>query len=63
MFSIAPPWCYIPTVVFAFAAYFFVKNAIQAAFFAKIKEPSPEFAEVITEKLVNNVKLNAEGNP
>ncbi|WP_179946071.1 hypothetical protein [Wolbachia endosymbiont of Wuchereria bancrofti] len=54
---------YTRAAVFAFAAYFFVKNAIQAAFFAKIKELSPEFAEVITEKLVNNVKLNTENNP
>ncbi len=61
-FSIASPWCYIPTAIFALSACFFVKNAVQAAFFAKTKEPSPEFAEVITEKVVNNVELNAENN-
>ncbi|WP_174132792.1 ankyrin repeat domain-containing protein [Wolbachia endosymbiont of Atemnus politus] len=62
LFSIASPWCYVPTAVFALAACFFVKNAVQAAFFAKTKEPFPEFAEVITEKVINNVGLNAEGN-
>lgn len=62
LFSTASPWCYVPTAVFALATCFFVKNAVQAAFFAKTKEPSPEFAEVITEKVVNNVGLNAEDN-
>ncbi|WCR59195.1 MAG: Chaperone protein DnaJ [Wolbachia endosymbiont of Ctenocephalides felis wCfeF] len=62
LFSMASPWRYIPTTIFALAACFFVKNAVQAAFFAKTKEPSPEFAEVITEKVVNNAELNAEGN-
>ncbi|WP_375315889.1 ankyrin repeat domain-containing protein [Wolbachia endosymbiont (group A) of Colletes cunicularius] len=59
---VASPWCYVPTAVFALAACFFIKNAVHAAFFAKTKEPSPEFAEVITEKVVNNVGLNAEDN-
>ncbi|MCA4773952.1 hypothetical protein IHO13_01390 [Wolbachia endosymbiont of Mansonella perstans] len=45
----ASSWCYIPTTIFALDACFFVKNAVQAAFFAKTKEPSPEFAEIITE--------------
>lgn len=49
-FSIASPWCYVPTAVFALAACFFVKNAVHDAFFAK--ELSPEFAEVITERVV-----------
>ncbi|WP_319803703.1 ankyrin repeat domain-containing protein [Wolbachia endosymbiont (group B) of Agriphila straminella] len=44
-FSIASPWCYIPTAIFALAACFFIKNAVHAAFFAK--EPSPEFTEAI----------------
>ncbi|QOD38759.1 ankyrin repeat domain-containing protein [Candidatus Wolbachia massiliensis] len=52
-FSIASPWCYIPTAIFALAACFFVKNAVQAAFFTETKKPSPEFAEVITKKVVN----------
>ncbi|WP_225537091.1 hypothetical protein [Wolbachia endosymbiont of Mansonella ozzardi] len=40
---------------------FFVKNAVQAAFFAKTKEPSPEFAEIITKKVVgSNVKDNSQ---
>ncbi|WP_407077173.1 DnaJ domain-containing protein [Wolbachia endosymbiont of Rhagoletis cerasi] len=42
-FSIASPWCYIPTAIFALAACFFIKNAVHAAFFAK--EPSTEFTE------------------
>jgi hypothetical protein len=48
--------------VFALAACFFIKNAVQAAFFAKTKEPSPEFAEISTERVTNNVGLNAGGN-
>jgi len=50
----------IPICVFAIL--FFTYRALEAAFFAKTKEPSPEFAEVITEKVVNNVGLNAEDN-
>lgn len=57
-FSIASPWCCVPTAVFALATCFFVKNDVHAAFSAK--ELSPEFAEIITEKVVNNVELNAE---
>ncbi|WP_246111569.1 hypothetical protein [Wolbachia endosymbiont of Chrysomya megacephala] len=53
-------WCCVPTAVFALATCFFVKNAVHAAFSAK--ELSPEFAEIITEKVVNNVELNAEDN-
>lgn len=45
-----------------FAILFCTYRALEAAFFAKTKEPSPEFAEVITEKVVNNVELNAENN-
>ncbi|WP_419247194.1 ankyrin repeat domain-containing protein [Wolbachia endosymbiont of Rhagoletis indifferens] len=45
-----------------FAILFCTYRALEAAFFAKTKEPSPEFAEVITEKVVNNVGLNAEDN-
>ena len=52
LFSMASPWCYIPTTIFALAACFFVKNAVQAAFFAKTKEPSPDFIEVSTEEVV-----------
>lgn len=62
LFSIASPWCYVPTAVFALAACFFVKNAVQAAFFAKTKEPSPDFDEVNAEQVINNVELNAEGD-
>lgn len=61
LFSMASPWRYIPTTIFALAACFFVKNAVQAAFFAKTKEPSPEFAEVITEEVVGpNAKDNSQ---
>ncbi|MDG7056730.1 MAG: ankyrin repeat domain-containing protein [Wolbachia endosymbiont of Penenirmus auritus] len=61
LFSMASPWCYVPTAVFALAACFFVKNAVQAAFFAKTKEPSPEFSEVITEEVVeSNAKNNSQ---
>ncbi|WP_395463357.1 ankyrin repeat domain-containing protein [Wolbachia endosymbiont of Cantharis cryptica] len=56
LFSIASPWCYVPTAVFALAACFFIKNAVQAAFFAKTKEPYPEFAEARVEFL-NSQKL------
>lgn len=35
---------------------------MKAAFLTETKEPSPEFAEVIAEKVVNNVELNAEDN-
>ncbi|MGL9717636.1 MAG: hypothetical protein ACR5K9_02915 [Wolbachia sp.] len=59
LFSIASPWCYVTTAVFALAACFFVKNAVQAAFFAKTKEPSPEFVEVTTKEVAG---LNAEEN-
>ncbi|GFS98995.1 uncharacterized protein NPIL_515341 [Nephila pilipes] len=59
---VASPWCYVTAAVFALAAYFFIKNAVHAAFFTKTKEPSPEFAEVITEKVVDNVELNAKDN-
>ena len=59
-FSIASPWCCVPTAVFALATCFFVKNDVHAAFSAK--ELSPEFAKIITEKVVNNVELNAEDN-
>ncbi|OCA06057.1 hypothetical protein [Wolbachia endosymbiont of Trichogramma pretiosum] len=59
-FSIASPWCCVPTAIFALATCFFVKNDVHAAFSAK--ELSPEFAEIITEKVVNNVELNAEDN-
>jgi hypothetical protein len=35
---------------------------VQAAFFAKTKEPFPEFAEVSTEKVVGpNAKENSQG--
>ncbi|GFQ64107.1 uncharacterized protein TNCT_121261 [Trichonephila clavata] len=50
----------IPICVFAIL--FCTYRALEAAFFAKTKEPSPEFAEVITEKVVNNVELNAGDN-
>ncbi|MGL9731320.1 MAG: ankyrin repeat domain-containing protein [Wolbachia sp.] len=61
LFSMASPWRYIPTTIFTLAACFFVKNAVQAAFFAKTKEPSSEFAEVITEKAVgSNAKDNSQ---
>ncbi|MFP3021054.1 MAG: ankyrin repeat domain-containing protein [Wolbachia sp.] len=46
---VASPWCYVPTAVFALAACFFIKNAVQAASFAKTKEPSPEFTEARAE--------------
>jgi len=62
LFSIASPWCYVTTAVFALAACFFIKNTVQAAFFAKTKEPFPEFAEVSTEKVVGpNAKENSQG--
>jgi len=53
LFSIASPWCYkMPTAIFALAAYFFVKNAVQAAFFAKTKEPSPDLLKLVLKKLL-----------
>ncbi|WP_341811752.1 hypothetical protein [Wolbachia endosymbiont (group A) of Conops quadrifasciatus] len=62
LFSIASPWCYVPTAVFALAACFFIKNAVYAAFFAKTKEPSPDFDEVNAEQVTNSQGQGAAGS-
>ncbi|WP_353270054.1 hypothetical protein [Wolbachia endosymbiont (group A) of Myopa testacea] len=56
------PWCFIPAVICAIFTCLAVRGIVKAAFFTEKKEPSPEFAEVITEKVVNNVELNAKDN-
>lgn len=56
------PWCFIPAVICTIFTCLAVRGIVKAAFLTETKEPSPEFAEVITEKVVNNVGLNAEDN-
>lgn len=56
------PWCFIPAVICTIFTCLAVRGIVKAAFLTETKEPSPEFAEVITEKVVTNVGLNAEDN-
>ncbi|MDR0288974.1 MAG: ankyrin repeat domain-containing protein [Rickettsiales bacterium] len=54
-------WCFVPAVICAVFACLPIAGAIKAAFFTEKKEPSPEFAGVITKEVVNNAGLNVEG--
>ncbi|MDX5462425.1 MAG: hypothetical protein O7157_02560 [Wolbachia endosymbiont of Tetragnatha montana] len=58
----ASPWCYVPIAVLALVAVFMVVGAIHDMFYTQTKWPSPDFDEASTEKVVNNVGLNAEDN-
>ncbi|MGL9688692.1 MAG: ankyrin repeat domain-containing protein [Wolbachia sp.] len=55
LFSMASPWRYIPKRYLHLPHVFSLKIAVQAAFFAKTKEPFPEFAEVLLKKLLGQM--------
>lgn len=55
-------WCYVGVAAFTLAAVFLVANAVHAAFFAKTKEPSPDFDEVNAEQVINSQEQGAAGS-